>query len=111
MDFENMTVSDLKKIAKEKGVKNITKFNKEELIAILEDLISSKEETTVLPTENEEDTPKFVEKITEEGYKLTAEGDEVVTGILEVLPDGYRIFERRKLFTYTERCVYFTSSN
>lgn len=87
MDFENMTLAQLKELAKEKGVKNITKFKKEDIISILKDLIFEESEEQVAEQ-------KFTETITEEGYKLTNEGDEIVTGILEVLPDGYRVFKR-----------------
>ena len=52
-------------------------------------------------TENTE----FKEVITEEGYKLTSEGDEVVEGILEVLPDGYG-FLRGENYLPTPKDVY-----
>ena len=47
----------------------------------------------------------FKEIITEEGYKLTSEGDEVVEGILEVLPDGYG-FLRGENYLPTPKDVY-----
>ena len=31
-------------------------------------------------------------------YKVTNDDDEIVEGILDILPDGYRFFKRRKLF-------------
>ena len=48
---------------------------------------------------------EFKEVITEEGYKLTSEGDEVVEGILEVLPDGYG-FLRGDNYLPTAKDVY-----
>ena len=73
MNFETMTLVELKNLAKEKGIKNISKLSKEELIALLS------ENTTVNSTAEKED----------DRYKLTNEGDEIVEGILEVMPDGY----------------------
>lgn len=68
MDLNEMNLTELKELAKNKGIKNITKLKKDELIDIL------KEEKT-----NQE----------ESGYTVTNENDEIVEGILEVLPDGY----------------------
>ena len=83
MDFESMSFAELKELAKEKGVKNISKFKKDDVIAILKDITFEETDTT------QEQQSSFKEITTEEGYKLTNEGDEIVTGILEVLPDGY----------------------
>ena len=75
MELENFTLVELKEIAKNKGIKNITKLKKEELIETLKKMDNSQKK------EN-----KIVE---DSGYKLTNENDEIVEGILEVLPDGY----------------------
>ncbi len=75
MELENLTLVELKEIAKNKGIKNITKLKKEELIETLKEMDNSQKK------EN-----KIVE---DSGYKLTNENDEIVEGILEVLPDGY----------------------
>ncbi len=82
MDYESLTLQELKALAKEKGIKNISKLNKNELISLLT-------ETNLPQNEGENEKSSFVETVTEDGYKLTSEGDEVVEGILEVLPDGY----------------------
>ena len=96
MNYEDLSVQELKELAKEKGLKNISKLKKEDLISFLKEV---EEE----PVEKEK-TP-FVETITEEGYKLTSEGDEVVEGILEVLPDGYG-FLRGENYLPTPKDVY-----
>ncbi len=75
MSLEEKTLVELKEIAKEKGIKNISKLKKEELIIELNKL------------ENETKTQEI--NVEENGYKLTNENDEIVEGILEVLPDGY----------------------
>jgi len=100
MDFEELSLIELKEKAKENGIKNISKFKKEELISILKEKLSDYEEKTENITNN-----NFKEVITEEGYKLTSEGDEVVEGILEVLPDGYG-FLRGENYLPTPKDVY-----
>ena len=99
MDFESMSFAELKELAKEKGVKNISKFKKDDLIAILKDITFEETDTT------QEQQSSFKEITTEEGYKLTNEGDEIVTGILEVLPDGYG-FLRGENYLPTPKDVY-----
>ena len=101
MNYEELTLNDLKQIAKDKGVKNITKFKKDDIISILKDIEDS---TSNDKTENQPET-NFNEITTAEGYKLTNEGDEVVTGILEVLPDGYG-FLRGENYLPTPKDVY-----
>lgn len=97
MIYEELTLTELKDLAKEKGLKNISKLKKEDLIAFLNEVKA--EETP------QEEKSSFVEKTTAEGYKLTAEGDEVAEGILEVLPDGYG-FLRGDNYLPTPKDVY-----
>ena len=96
MNYEDLTLQELKNLAKEKGLKNISKLKKEDLISFLNEL--KKDEEKDLKND-------FVEKTTAEGYKLTAEGDEVAEGILEVLPDGYG-FLRGDNYLPTPKDVY-----
>ena len=96
MNYENLSLQELKELAKDKGLKNISKLKKEDLITFLSEI------------ENEnssEEKSEFVEITTSEGYKLTSEGDEVVEGILEVLPDGYG-FLRGENYLPTPKDVY-----
>ncbi len=72
MDLHELNLAELKNMAKEKGINNISKFRKEELIAEL-----SKFEADT-KADNNANT-----------YKLTNEGDAIIEGILEVMPDGY----------------------
>ena len=97
MNYNELTLSELKDLAKEKGLKNISKLKKEDLVSFLLEL--NKE------TSNEESKNSFTEVTTSEGYKLTSEGDEVVSGILEVLPDGYG-FLRGDNYLPTPKDVY-----
>lgn len=98
MDLDNLSLTELREQAKEAGIKSTSKFKKEELISILKEKLGDKEQEKNNNTE-------FKEIITEEGYKLTSEGDEVVEGILEVLPDGYG-FLRGENYLPTPKDVY-----
>ena len=95
-ELENMTLLELRNFAKEQNIKNISKLKKEELVMLLKQV-----EETCKPQEKEkpkEDEIKYdrddEEQFEEVGesvidYKVTNEDDEIVEGILEVLPDGY----------------------
>ena len=100
MNFEGLTLAELKDMAKEKGVKNISKLKKEDLIQILS------KETNTIPTEEIKKEEKN-SLVTSGGYKLTNEGDEFVEGILEVLPDGYG-FLRGDNYLPTPKDVYIS---
>jgi len=92
MDFENISLIELKEKAKEMGIKNISKLKKEELVSLL----------------NEENkTKESIPNVSDGGYKLTSEGDEFVEGILEVLPDGYG-FLRGENYLPTPKDVYIS---
>lgn len=101
MKLDDLSLVELREKAKEGGIKNISKFKKEELILILRE----KGEEEQAKNESIAEKPDFKEIITEEGYKLTSEGDEVVEGILEVLPDGYG-FLRGENYLPTPKDVY-----
>ena len=98
MNFEGLTLAELKDMAKEKGVKNISKLKKEELIEAL-----SNKETDKIEIKKEDKNSTT----TSGGYKLTNEGDEFVEGILEVLPDGYG-FLRGENYLPTPKDVYIS---
>ena len=98
MNFEGLTLAELKGMAKEKGVKNISKLKKEELIEAL-----SNKETDKIEIKKEDKNSTT----TSGGYKLTNEGDEFVEGILEVLPDGYG-FLRGENYLPTPKDVYIS---
>ncbi len=102
MDYENMSLVELKQLAKEKGIKNISKLRKEEIVIALQDLegittevndikIEKKLETAidVTPLKNQtQDKPEKVQRPADGSYVL-ANDDQIAEGILEVLPDGY----------------------
>ena len=108
-NLESYTLVELRQLAKEKGIKNVSKLKKEELIEYLTNIQG--ETTSQSEEEVSTEIPKKEENVDNNtGYKVTNEEDEIVEGILEVLP-WLRIFKRRKLFIYSKRCLYFSNSN
>ena len=102
MELEGLSVTDLRDLAKSKGIENTSKLKKAELInKILEDYDSKKGTKSVANVQNDE---KIVDN-TEVGYKLNSEDDEYVEGILELLPDGYG-FLRGDNYLSTTKDVY-----
>ena len=99
MNYEELTLAEIKEIAKQRGIKNISKLHKEELIALL----NENQEQAL-----EEQTQTTIPKVSDEDrYKLTTEGDEMAEGILEVLPDGYG-FLRGSNYLSTPKDVYIS---
>ena len=109
MDFKNCTLVELRQLAKEKGIKNVTKLKRQELCDMLKELESEDiKEEKIEETESErinEDShpePKVVE-----GYTLSSTNDTVAEGILEILPDGYG-FLRGKNYLSTPDDIYIS---
>ncbi len=91
MDLVGRSMVELREIAEELGIKNVAKLRKNELLdALLEYEKEHKEE------EKTEHKEKF---------ELNSESDEVVEGILELLPDGYG-FLRGNNYLSTPKDVY-----
>ena len=94
MYLENCTLVELRQLAKEKGVKNVSKLKKEELVELLsnstlEESNNQTEEKTRTENYNVNVTQNTINEPADGTYKLTNADDEIVEGILEVLPDGY----------------------
>ena len=88
-DLNEMTLTELKELAKQNNIKNISKLKKEELIIVLKQIVDSENKDN-----SSSDNIKVERQYDENGnsiidYKLTNEGDSIVEGILEILPDGY----------------------
>lgn len=101
----NLQLAELRKIAKEKGLKNISKLKKSELIEALEELEKGEKEleNTAENIQKEEE----IQQVSNNGYKITNEDDDIVEGILEVLPDGYG-FLRGENYLSTPKDVYIS---
>ena len=145
-NFNEMTLQELKQLAKTFNIKNISKLKKEELIKVLKQILEEEKRNTIEPNKvakqenniknqndnNNENTitnndkkinndeisnNSYEEKTSpaqfdENGnhiidYKLTNEGDEIVEGILDILPDGYG-FLRGENFLSTPKDVYIS---
>ena len=108
-DLENLTLLELKKLAKENNIRNISKLNKEELIEVLkslqnnqfnvefedddiqedeDDYLEQKEETDPLYDINETENNDELEE-SSVTYQVNNEEDEIIEGILEVMSEGY----------------------
>lgn len=100
MELESLSVVDLRNLAKDKGIPNVSKLKKSELIEKIMDNYNGKENQNVQDeTENPVNTSDSIE------YKLNSEDDEYVEGILELLPDGYG-FLRGDNYLSTNKDVY-----
>ena len=104
MNLEEMSLTELKDLAKENNIKNISKLKKDELIEMLSQILNQNNYIKM-----EEKVEKEENNTSEEmsGYKLTTEGDEIVEGILDILPDGYG-FLRGDNYLSTPKDVYIS---
>lgn len=116
-ELEEMTLVDLRNLAKENNIRNISKLKKEELIDMLKQVLK----TNIKPENNEvleqpstliEEKPINQTQYDANGepiidYKLTNEGDQIVEGILDILPDGYG-FLRGENYLSTPKDVYIS---
>ena len=101
MNFEEMSILDLKQLAKDKGLKNISKLKKSELIELLEDETNKSTETHL---ENNDETTNNSNP-SDGSYTITNEGDSISEGILEVMPDGFG-FLRGDNYLSTNKDIY-----
>ncbi len=100
MELDGLSIIDLRNLAKDKGILNVSKLKKSELIEkILENYNKSKESDDSQNEIQERAMENDIE------YKLTSEDDEYVEGILELLPDGYG-FLRGENYLSTNKDVY-----
>ena len=112
MDLENYTLVELRQLAKEEGIKNVSKLKKEEII----DMLSNKNSNETSEQINHLEENKKIENdstnveggsASNTDYKITNEDDKIVEGILEVLPDGYG-FLRGENYLSTPKDVYIS---
>ena len=126
-DLEDLTMTRLKALAKQYNIKNISKLKKDELITVLKQVKGNEEETdTNLSDNNNEEAEEkhYNENVQKEekdlperqydengepiiDYKLTNEGDEIVEGILDILPDGYGFLRGDNLLS-SDKDVYIS---
>ena len=111
IDLESMNLTELKALAKEHNIKNISKLKKDEIIEVLNQFIDNtsnikRNNETISKKENiERQEIETGEPVVD--YKLTNEGDEIVEGILDILPDGYG-FLRGDNYLSSDKDVYIS---
>ena len=111
INLEEKTLNELKELAKENNIKNISKLKKEDLIEVLSQVLNN--DNMVTDTTNNMTNLNNNEIISDNdgqelsGYKLTNEGDEIVEGILDILPDGYG-FLRGENYLSSPKDVYIS---
>lgn len=111
MDLENYTLVELRQLAKEKGIKNTSKLKKEEIIEKLLKLENESIEAKEIEYDGSyvatDVTTSSLAEPSNGSYKLTKADDQIVEGILEVLPDGYG-FLRGENYLSTPKDVYIS---
>ena len=111
MDLENYTLVELRQLAKEKGIKNTSKLKKEEIIEKLLKLENESIEAKEIEYDGSyvatDVTTSSLAEPSNGSYKLTNADDQIVEGILEVLPDGYG-FLRGENYLSTPKDVYIS---
>ena len=110
--YEDMSLTDLKNIAKEYNIKNVSKLKKDELIEVLKQVLNNDDFDPMPEVEENIETPTIERQYDSNGdpiidYKLTTDGDEIIEGILDILPDGYG-FLRGENYLSTPKDVYIS---
>ena len=100
MNYDNLSLVELREVAKEKKLKNISKMKKQELIDTLKDLEKGEPKKSNEQVEN-------ATRENEKFYKPNNDNDEIAEGILEVMPDGYG-FLRGDNYLSTSKDVYIS---
>lgn len=99
MNYNDMSLLELREIAKEKDLKNVSKMKKQELAEMLESLENQEKPA------NEQSVKNNSSRESDGTYKPNNENDEIAEGILEVMPDGYG-FLRGDNYLSTSKDVY-----
>ena len=97
MNYNDMSLIELREIAKEKEIKNASKMKKQDLIDAIKEVMP--EEETKVPVVDDQSISL------EDTYKPNNENDQIAEGILEVMPDGFG-FLRGDNYLSTQNDVY-----
>ena len=101
MNYNDMSLLELREIAKEKELKNVSKMKKQELAEMLAFLECEKKPAVEQPIRTNSG------RESDGSYKPNNENDEIAEGILEVMPDGYG-FLRGDNYLSTSKDVYIS---
>ena len=114
MDLTKCTLVELRQLAKEQEIKNVTKLKKDELIELLSKLGSEKkveeEQQKEYPAIDNDTKYQIGENARDDSdlsYKLTNPDDFIAEGVLEILPDGYG-FLRGENYLSSPKDVYIS---
>lgn len=111
INLEEKTLNELKELAKENNIKNISKLKKEDLVEVLGQVLNNDSKDTntesTITNFNNNEINSYNDGQELSGYKLTNEGDEIVEGILDILPDGYG-FLRGENYLSSPKDVYIS---
>ena len=100
MKYNDMSLIELREIAKEKEIKNASKMKKQELIDAIKEIMP--EEKDDIPVVDEQEVTSL-----QDSYKPNNENDQIAEGILEVMPDGFG-FLRGENYLSTQNDVYIS---
>lgn len=111
MNYNDLSIAELREIAKEKELKNISKMKKQELVDTLSELeknsSTTAEEVNTQSLQENIQSKSSITKSSDEKFKVTNENDQIAEGILEVMPDGYG-FLRGDNYLSTSKDVYIS---
>ena len=113
MNYDDYTLVQLRQMAKELEIKNVSKLKRDELTKILEEHDKKNNEVkNEKNIEKEKNDEKIIESNNTEkknvnGYTINSDNDTIAEGILEILPDGYG-FLRGKNYLSTPDDIYIS---
>jgi len=106
MDLKSMKIDEIKAIAKELGIKNLSKYKKTELIEIIEKTKAEYEKKADVSDASPIEKTEIKEEKNEQKTGLHIQGDDnLVSGVLEVMPDGFG-FLRGENYLSTPKDIY-----
>lgn len=103
-NYEQMKLADLKDLAKELGIKSISKYSKQELIEVIK---AQKISNQTNSDSNKSKSTRSNNKTSEQNNQDSKQNNDTkeAEGLLEVLPDGYG-FIRTEMFTSGDADVF-----
>lgn len=104
MELDSLSLNDLRELAKTKGLSNISKLKKNEL---MEKILKISQETSEKKLESQENKEEVYDESSDNSYSVSTEGDEITEGVLELLPDGYG-FLRGDNYLPSQKDVYIS---
>jgi len=100
MNYEDLSLLELREIAKEREIKNVSKLKKQELIEVLTN-------SEIEKVEESKEIKAQPGREPDGSYKPNNENDQIAEGILEVMPDGYG-FLRGDNYLSTTKDIYIS---